>query len=127
MKFMFANAAAFNQPLSFDTSGVTSMDEMFDYTDSLSDENKVLIRCAWEGVSAFDDEYGSKWGKLAACPSFSPSPPPSPPSPLSPPSPPPSPSTPPPSTLPPSPPPPPTSPPPPSPSPPCTPHYALPV
>ena len=34
----------------------------------MSDKNKVLIRCAWEGVSAFDDEYGSKWGNLGACP-----------------------------------------------------------
>ena len=65
-------------------------------TDSLSDENKVLIRCAWEGVSVdgisvFDNEYGGEWSadNLGAC-----SPPPSPPPP-SPSPPPPSPSPPP--------------------------------
>ena len=52
----------------------------------LSNENKVLIRCAWEGievddVSVFDDEYGSGWASLGACPSPSPSPPPPSPSP----------------------------------------------
>ena len=44
-------------------------------TDSLSDGNKLLIRCAWEGP-AFDFAYSSAWAYLGACPSPSPSPPP---------------------------------------------------
>ena len=29
---------------------------------SLSDANKLLIRCAWAGNAAFDSEYDSTWG-----------------------------------------------------------------
>eukprot|EP00964_Phaeocystis_antarctica_P037461 scaffold21386_cov55-Phaeocystis_antarctica.AAC.1 len=29
---------------------------------SLSDANKLLIRCAWAGTSAFTSQYGSSWG-----------------------------------------------------------------
>eukprot|EP00964_Phaeocystis_antarctica_P006362 scaffold3454_cov68-Phaeocystis_antarctica.AAC.4 len=29
---------------------------------SLSDANKLLIRCAWAGNLAFDSEYDSSWG-----------------------------------------------------------------
>ena len=39
----------------------------------LSNENKVLIRCAWEGnpvdgITVFDAAYGSGWAGLGACP-----------------------------------------------------------
>ena len=104
-------ASAFNQPLSFDTSGVTYMYAMFyvrsspcpapnlqsslpphaaynpavarrlppsrpaprpaphalpatrQYANSLSNANKLLIRCAWAGTSAFNSNarYGSSW------------------------------------------------------------------
>merc|ERR1740130_1744860 len=71
MSQMFYQASAFNQPLSFDTSGVTEqqgtsqgvpmtysgMQSIFDGTAALSDANKLLIRCAWAGESAFDSEY----------------------------------------------------------------------
>merc|ERR1740124_844575 len=78
------------------------MVQMFHNAASLSDANKLLIRCAWAGNSAFASAgYGSSW-VLGSCmppsPSSPPSPPtqpPSPPSPPSPPCPPPSPSTPP--------------------------------
>ena len=43
---MFYSAAAFNQPLSFDTSSVTTMSGMFNAATSLSAANKLLIRCA---------------------------------------------------------------------------------
>ena len=101
------NAAAFNQPLSFDTSSATIMSYMFSVRsarmpqppqpsqpgplavhaaralppahahrltsharlsirqgkNSLSDANKLLIRCAWAGTSAFASAgYGSSWG-----------------------------------------------------------------
>ena len=46
----------------------------------MSDANKRLIRCAWEGTSAFASAgYGSNWGP-GTCPA-SPSPPGAPPSP----------------------------------------------
>ena len=47
---------------------------------SLSNANKLLIRCAWAGTSAFTSAgYGSSWGP-GSCPSPPPSPlPPSPP------------------------------------------------
>merc|ERR1712021_291831 len=48
---MFFSASVFNQPLSFDTSKVTNMDNMFYNANSLSDANKLLIRCAWTGTS----------------------------------------------------------------------------
>jgi len=57
---MFFRASAFNQSLSFDTSKVTSMAAMFYDANSLSNANKLLIRCAWAGTSAFP--YGSSWG-----------------------------------------------------------------
>jgi len=38
---------------------------------SLSDANKVLTRCAWAGNTAFDNQWGSAWSGLGACP-FSP-------------------------------------------------------
>merc|ERR1712194_32607 len=63
MKYMFTDASAFNQPLSFDTSKVTTMQEMFHNANSLSDANKLLLRCAWTGTSAFASAgYGSSWG-----------------------------------------------------------------
>merc|ERR1711935_1274679 len=63
MERMFYEASAFNQPLSFDTSKVTDMAGMFYDTDSLSNANKLLIRCAWAGTSAFNSAgYGSSWG-----------------------------------------------------------------
>eukprot|EP00964_Phaeocystis_antarctica_P063661 scaffold38220_cov38-Phaeocystis_antarctica.AAC.2 len=66
----------------------------------LSDANKLLIRCAWAGNSAFASAgYVSSWVYLGSCPPPSPSSPPSPPTqPPSPPSPP-SPPCPPPSPL----------------------------
>ena len=54
----------FNQPLSFDTSKVTTMTGMFGvrFGYSLSNANKLLIRCAWAGTSAFASAgYGSSW------------------------------------------------------------------
>ena len=117
MNHMFWSASAFNQLLSWDTSSVTDMEDMFGvsffgvrYTraspdphisphiahallstrqgaSSLSDANKLLIRCAWAGTAAFVSAgYGSDWGP-GTCPS-PPLPPPSPPSPPPPPSPP---------------------------------------
>merc|ERR1719149_147466 len=63
MAYMFYYASAFNQPLSFDTSSVTNMGFMFNSANSLSDANKLLIRCAWAGTSAFASAgYGSSWG-----------------------------------------------------------------
>merc|ERR1711935_126198 len=50
---MFNRATAFNQPLSFDTSRVTDMGGMFYSANSLSNANKLLIRCAWAGTDAF--------------------------------------------------------------------------
>merc|ERR1719424_73412 len=62
MSRMFWEASAFNQPLSFDTSKVTNMGNMFKSADSLSDANKLLIRCAWAGTSAFASAgYGLNW------------------------------------------------------------------
>merc|ERR1712194_16884 len=78
--YMFYYATVFNQPLSFDTSSVTDMNAMFYSASSLSGANKLLIRCAWAGNSAFASAgYGpssKSWGS-GSCPS--------PPSPLSPP------------------------------------------
>jgi len=63
MQGMFYGASAFNQPLSFDTSSVTDMSDMFGGANSLSDANKLLIRCAWAGTSAFiSADYGPSWG-----------------------------------------------------------------
>merc|ERR1712021_166530 len=63
MDRMFRDAKAFNQPLSFDTSKVMDMRAMFYYANSLSAANKLLIRCAWAGSSAFASAgYGSSWG-----------------------------------------------------------------
>merc|ERR1719424_500540 len=48
--------------VSFDTSSVTNMNDMFPNATSLSDTNKLLIRCAWAGTSAFVSAgYGSSW------------------------------------------------------------------
>ena len=47
------DAKAFNQPLSWDTSKVTTMRYMF-WMNSLSDANKLFIRCAWAGTSVFN-------------------------------------------------------------------------
>jgi len=59
---MFYDATVFNQPLSFDTSKVAYMHTMFGGANSLSDANKLLIRCAWAGTSAFASAgYGSSW------------------------------------------------------------------
>ena len=99
----------FNQPLTFDTSSVTDMHQMFQVrsaralapslesgnpracrlhyhyptpsprfahalpstrqgANSLSNANKLLIRCAWAGTSAFASAgYGSSWGP-GTCP-----------------------------------------------------------
>jgi len=63
MQYMFYEAKAFNQPLSFDTSKVAKMGSMFKNANSLSDANKLLIRCAWASTSAFASAgYGSSWG-----------------------------------------------------------------
>ena len=72
MWHMFTSASAFNQPLSWDTSSVTETGRMYPYTgmkamfsgaNSLSAANKLLIRCAWAGTSAFASAgYGSSWG-----------------------------------------------------------------
>jgi len=35
---------------------------IFEEANSLSNANKLLIRCAWAGNSAFDYEYDSNWG-----------------------------------------------------------------
>merc|ERR1719424_2359868 len=68
MRSMFINAVKFNQPLSFDTSKVTDMGRMFEGANALSDANKLLIRCAWAGNSAFASAgYGSSWGP-GTCP-----------------------------------------------------------
>ena len=65
--YMFEGASAFNQPLSFDTSSVTDMRHMFSGA-PLSAANKLLIRCAWAGTSAFASTgYGSSWGP-GTCP-----------------------------------------------------------
>ena len=77
---MFWGASVFDQPLSFDTSSVTNMANMFRETYSLSDANKLLIRCAWAGTSAFDSSYGSNWVP-GNCPATLPPPAPPPPSP----------------------------------------------
>ena len=58
MGSMFWRASVFNQPLSFDTSSVTNMRYMFNAAPSLSDANKLLIRCAWTGTPAFTSAYG---------------------------------------------------------------------
>jgi len=42
------------------------MGNMFNSVDSLSDANKLLIRCAWPGTSAF--HYGSGWGSGSCSP-----------------------------------------------------------
>jgi len=34
---------------------------IFQATSSLSDANKLIIRCAWAGNSAFDSTYGAGW------------------------------------------------------------------
>ena len=63
MYYMLAGASVFNQPLSFDTSSVTNMRYMFNAATSLSDANKLLIRCAWAGTPAFASAgYGPSWG-----------------------------------------------------------------
>jgi surface protein len=66
-------AYAFNQPLSFDISSVTTMSDMLSEAAALSNANKLLIHSAWAGNSVFASVYGSGW--------VSPAPPPSPPSP----------------------------------------------
>jgi len=68
MDYMFLSAGAFNQPLRLDTSSVTSMGYVFYSANSLSAANKLLIRCAWAGTSAFASTgYGSSWGP-GTCP-----------------------------------------------------------
>merc|ERR1711935_783807 len=69
MAGMFRDTSSFNQPLSFDTSSVTTMVSMFSWATSLSAANKLLIRCAWAGTSAFASAgYGSSWAS-GGCPS----------------------------------------------------------
>jgi len=55
MENMFEGAAAFNQPLSFDISSVQTMEYMFYGANALSDANKVLTRCAWAGQGEISD------------------------------------------------------------------------
>eukprot|EP00964_Phaeocystis_antarctica_P085479 scaffold53990_cov51-Phaeocystis_antarctica.AAC.1 len=63
MDRMFLHASAFNQPLTFDTSRVTNMDHMFTSATSLSNDNKLRIRCAWADTPALASAgYGSSWG-----------------------------------------------------------------
>ena len=50
MHYMLYTAHAFNQPLDFDVSSVTSMDTMF-YATSLSDCNKAKIASTWSTIS----------------------------------------------------------------------------
>merc|ERR1719424_2627886 len=82
MSQMFDWASAFNQPLSFHTSSVTDMSNMFAVASALSDANKLLMYGAWAGSTAFDYAYGSSWDSASPPPSPplpSPSPPPPPP------------------------------------------------
>ena len=65
---MFQNATAFDQPLSFDVSSVTDMSGMFLSASSLSEANKLIIRCAWAGNSAFESTYGAGWVSGACSP-----------------------------------------------------------
>jgi len=59
MTGMFYRATAFNQPLlSFDTSRVTDMGFMFEDVSSLSDANKLLIRCAWANPCVATSAFG---------------------------------------------------------------------
>ena len=63
-------ATAFNQPLSFDTSSVTTMGIMFYNANSLSAANKLLIRCAWAGTAAFDSNArfnSGTWPSTGSC------------------------------------------------------------
>merc|ERR1719272_858993 len=64
---MFQYAYAFNQPLSLDISSVTYMYYMFQNTNALSAANKLLIRCAWAGNTEFDSRYGNSWNSYGAC------------------------------------------------------------
>ena len=68
MSDMFQNATAFDQPLSFDVSSVTDMSGMFLSASSLADANKLIIRCAWAGNSAFESTYGAGWVSGACSP-----------------------------------------------------------
>jgi len=43
-------------------SKVTDTRGMFDRTNALSVANKLLIRCAWAGSSAFTMYYHASWG-----------------------------------------------------------------
>merc|ERR1711935_928664 len=65
---MFYQAYAINQDISgWNVSQATDMRYMFGGANSLSDANKLLIRCAWAGTSAFASAgYGSSWG-LGSC------------------------------------------------------------
>jgi len=61
---MFDHAYAMNQDISgWNVSQATDMRSMFRYASAFSDANKLLIRCAWAGTSAFASAgYGSSWG-----------------------------------------------------------------
>merc|ERR1740130_1729411 len=63
----FQGASSFNQPLGWDTSSVTNWFWSFRDTTGLSDANRVIMRCAWAGNSAFDAAYGTAWSNLGAC------------------------------------------------------------
>jgi len=43
------------------------MSGMFEQANSLSNANKLLIRCAWAGTSAFA-AYIKSWSNLLTCP-----------------------------------------------------------
>ena len=58
MGHAFAYAYAFNQPLAWDASSVTSVANMFENTALASDEcSKAEMWEAWNGVDAFTSEY----------------------------------------------------------------------
>ena len=55
--------SAMNQDISgWNVSQATDMRNMFRYANAFSDANKLSIRCAWAGTSAFASAgYGSSW------------------------------------------------------------------
>ena len=73
MRSMFARARAFNQPLSLNTASVTNMYRMFDYSDALSDCNKLAIHKSISSSSARASEMWqaagySGWASMCQSP-----------------------------------------------------------
>eukprot|EP00964_Phaeocystis_antarctica_P010402 scaffold5728_cov72-Phaeocystis_antarctica.AAC.1 len=60
---MFFQASAMNQDISWwNVSQATNMGSMFYRANAFADVNKLSIRCAWAGTSAFASAgYGSSW------------------------------------------------------------------